>query len=261
MPDLTHASLFTGIGGLDLAAEWAGFQTVAQCEWADYATKVLEKHWPDTPRWRDIRTLTGDDFRAQTGIKGPTVISGGFPCQPHSLSGHRLASNDERDLWDEFARIIREVNPKWVVAENVPGLLSSENGQYFGRILRDLAQMGRDVWWGVFPAHAAGAPFWGERVAIVAAPAGQRRSSMDESIEAQRAEFNLEVLEQKEAGQGDIPFHVEWPVPEPIGEYNRNDDGLSVGVDRLKCLGNAVVPQQFYPIFEAIAGIENGIIT
>ena len=79
---MTHLSLFTGIGGLDLAAEWAGFQTVGQCEWADYPTKVLEKHWPDVPRWRDIRTLTGESFYERTGLRelGPCLGDGGYKC-------------------------------------------------------------------------------------------------------------------------------------------------------------------------------------
>ena len=128
--NLTHLSLFSGIGGLDLAAEMAGFQTVGQCEWADYPTKVLEKHWPDVPKWRDVRKLTGEDFREKTGLKSITVVSGGFPCQPHSLSGKRLASRDKRDLWSELFRVFCETNARWLVGENVPGLLSSENGRF-----------------------------------------------------------------------------------------------------------------------------------
>ncbi len=256
MGKFTHLSLFSGIGGLDLAAEWAGFETVGQCEWADYPTKVLEKHWPDVPRWKDIRTLTGEDFYAKTKIRQPTVVSGGFPCQPHSLAGKRLASADERDMWSELYRVFCETNVKWLVGENVRGLLSSENGRFFGRILRDLADRGCHVWWYCFPAHASGAPFWGERVAIVAKADCERCHCVDQAQKKQPERNHCEDVGWASGGQRYLRFRVARTERDPSGGIERNDYGVPAALDRLRCLGNAVVPQQFYPIFEAIAAIE-----
>lgn len=243
---LTHFSLFTGIGGIDLAAEWAGFETVGQCEFSDYPTKVLEKHWPDVPRWRDVRDVTAESIRKR-GIAEVTVLSGGFPCQPHSLAGKRLASADERDLWGEFARVIREIKPRWVLGENVSGLLSSENGRFFGRVLRDLAECGYNAGWYCYGAETVGAPHERKRAFIVANASSNGLSQSNKYIRV--------VFEEKERYTGTWNGRrMDQPGIERVV------DGVPYQMDRLKCLGNAVVPQQVYPILQAIADIERGLL-
>jgi DNA (cytosine-5)-methyltransferase 1 len=259
---MTHLSLFSGIGGLDIAAEWAGFETVGQCEWADYPTKVLEKHWPDVPRWRDVHDLTATDFTSRTGLKTVDCISGGFPCQPHSIAGKRQASADERDLWPEYRRVIREIKPRWVVAENVPGLLSSEDGRFFRGILRDFADMGFDVGWATFSAASVGAVHRRERMAIIAHTngesgrrifTGQRGEERTRDKEAAIWGGNREWIKQRTGIAAVLPMGGTKLI-KPL--VLRSDDGIPAKLDRNKCLGNSVVPQQFYPIFKAIAELE-----
>ena len=245
---MTHLSLFSGIGGLDLAAEWAGFKTVGQCEWADYPTKVLEKHWPDVPRWRDIRTLTREDFYERTGLRTVDVISGGFPCLPFSVAGKRRGEDDDRYLWPEMLRVIQEIWPAWVVGENVAGIVSMA----LDTVLSDLENLGYSCQAFVIPACAVDAPHRRDRVAVVANDSriGFKRMRW---VREQVCKSRLE--EKVSDGHRDFTLpDTTWWNPEP--NICRVVHGVPARVDRIKCLGNAVVPQQFYPIFRAIADLE-----
>lgn len=247
---LTHLSLFSGIGGLDLAAERAGFRTVGQCEWADYPTKVLEKHWPDVPRWRDIRTLTKESFFERTGLGTVDLISGGFPCQPFSVAGKRRGREDDRYLWPEMLRVIEELQPHWVVGENVSGLVRSA----LADILSDLAQSGYEAGAYSTEARDVGGLFRGQRIAIVAA------SNHRGSIMRRLGKFPPDAEACRNGsyngrGEEELNLWKRWEIESrPYGVAH----GVPHRVDRLRCLGNAVVPQQFYPIFEAIADVEQG---
>lgn len=160
---MTHLSIFSGIGGFDIAAEWAGFETVGQCEIDDFACRVLEKHWPGIPRWRDIRTLTKEGFHEKTGLWTVDVLSGGFPCTPFSCAGKRKGAADDRYLWPEMLRIIRELRPTWVVGENVVGFVSMG----LDDALSDLENEGYSARTFIIPACAVEAPHERKRVFIV----------------------------------------------------------------------------------------------
>lgn len=248
---LTFGSLFAGIGGFDLGFERAGMVCKWQVEKDPFCLKILAKHWPNVERFEDVKEVGKHNLRAVD------VICGGFPCQPHSLAGKRKASEDERDLWGEFARIIGEIKPQWVVAENVSGLLTSENGRFFGRVLRDLAEMGYDAEWSSIEASNFGAPHKRERVFLLAYPAGKRRNILHDKKNVILQGNGISNFVQsgyrwERKNGGHSPEYVGWDVTPPVrGSY----DGIPAELDepkhRLKSLGNAVVPQ----VAEFIGGL------
>lgn len=162
----TVGSLFTGIGGIDLAFQQAGFEIVYQVENNDYCQQVLQKHWPTVTRYGDI-------FGIDT-LPTVDVMAGGFPCQPVSNAGQQRGTADERWLWPEFLRLIRQSRPAVVFLENVPGLRTNDSGNTFRSILWQLAESGYDAQWAHLRASDAGAPHKRERVFIVAYAANGR---------------------------------------------------------------------------------------
>jgi DNA (cytosine-5)-methyltransferase 1 len=161
---MRHGSLFSGIGGFDLAAEWMGWENVFHCEWNEFGQKVLNYYWPKAECFKDI---TKSDFTKYNGTID--IISGGFPCQPYSVAGKRKGKEDERHLWPEMLRTIREVQPRWIVGENVPGLVNWERGLVLNEIKTDLENEGFTMFPPVIiPACAKDAPHRRDRLWIIA---------------------------------------------------------------------------------------------
>lgn len=160
---ITHASLFSGIGGFDLAAEWAKWTNVFNCEIDPFCRKILKYHFPNAIQYEDIKTT---DF---TGWRGKIdVLTGGFPCQPFSTAGKRKGTADNRYLWPEMLRAIREIKPRWVVGENVLGIVSWDGGMVFEQVQSDLEAEGYEVQAFILPACAVDAPHRRDRTWFVA---------------------------------------------------------------------------------------------
>lgn len=268
--------LFSGIGGFSLGLERAGMRTVAFCEIEPFCRAVLAQHWPEVPIYDDVRTLTADTLR-RDGIT-VDVICGGFPCQDVSTAGMRAGLEGERSgLWAEYGRLIGEVRPKFAIVENVTGLLSLG----FGNVLGDLAALGYDAVWDCIPACAVGAPHSRDRVWIVAHTTNCIRRTNGRSLAGGEGSGETEAREwpvwEGNGRSGDDGFAArsaavadaksdrwapkgQWPeaghadgshqlqlgwethwITEP--DVGRVADGVPARVDRLRGLGNAVVPQ------------------
>lgn len=251
-------SLFAGIGGFDLGLERAGMECVAQVEIDDFCQKVLAKHWPDVPKFKDVRDV------GKHNLSTADLICGGFPCQDVSLIGKKAGLNGKRStLWSEFHRIICEVCPRWVIIENVLGLLSSDNGGFFRKILRELSESGYDVTWDVIPGYAVGSPQQRERVFIIAHSTSNDRLSLGNDdlfakVKANMAEYFRFTGSVTWNGIGidrADPFTYTRAFPEPV--FFRVANGISHRMDgRLKSTGNAVIPQVAELIGRAIMETE-----
>ncbi|MDX9689746.1 MAG: DNA cytosine methyltransferase [Alphaproteobacteria bacterium] len=288
--------LFSGIGGFSLGLEAAGMRTVAFCEIEPYCRAVLRGHWPDVPIHEDVRTLDGARYRGAVEL-----ICGGYPCQPFSMAGRRRGEEDERHLWPQMYRLVREIRPRWVVAENVAGHISLG----FDEVAASLEAEGFTVWPFIIPACAVGAPHRRDRIWIIAhvkhngsSLANTRRSGLHERWGTPHAEREMpeprrmggdglsvgigaeaETLADPECqrlsrqrkyeqsrcatphGQGKAtrPEHgrvgEQWSIEPDVG---RVAYGVSNRVERLRALGNAVVPQIPYLIGRAILQHERG---
>lgn len=273
---MNHASLFTGIGGFDLAAEWMGWNNVFQVEIDPFCTKVLEKNFPNAKRYGDIKQFDGKPYRGTID-----VLTGGFPCQPYSIAGKRKGKEDDRHLWPEMLRIIGEIQPCFVVGENVGGIVSWSGGMVFNEVQTQLENEGYEVQPIVLPACAKNAPHRRDRVWFIAHNnrigvlhgANEKQSTKtrqqtlnganghntainpnDRSKRIQRI-IQEEVQELRGIQRGeDIGILAAWGERSDLSTpvICRNYDGIPNGVDRIKSLGNAIVPQVAYEIFKAL---------
>ena len=228
---LTVGSLFSGIGGLDLGLERAGMRVIWQSEIDPYACKVLAKHWPEVPNLGDIKRINFAD------VVRPDVICGGYPCQPFSTAGFRRGEHDPRHLWPYVREAISALRPRYAILENVRGHLSLGGLSVLG----DLAALGYNAEWHIIRASAIGASHRRERLVIVAYPNDPRRDRGDTDRSAsQAARFWDAVYEPSNASDCARIPRGRWI---PFANVDRATDGVPARVDRLRGLGNAVVPQ------------------
>jgi DNA (cytosine-5)-methyltransferase 1 len=268
---MRFGSLFTGIGGIDLGLERAGMECAWQVENDPYCIKVLEKHWPNTWRYEDVKQIHGlvahpnsqwsqpsarktvsggQDTKTPYSQSGsgsgagpalcttgeraecsdclPTVdlLAGGFPCQPHSVAGRRRGAEDDRNLWPEYLRLIRETRPRYVIAENVLGIVST----YIDTVLSDLEGESYTCWAFNIPACAFDAPHRRERIFIVANADGTGRQEWEKQTAKTVQRINTNY---RETG-------THWTTEPDVG---RVAHGVPRRIHRLRGLGNAVVPQ------------------
>ena len=291
---MTHGSLFSGIGGFDLAAEWVGWENLFHCEWNEFGQKVLKYYWPNAESFTDITKTNFSKYENKIDI-----LTGGFPCQPYSTAGKRRGKEDERHLWPEMLRAIREIRPRWIVGENVFGLINWSEGLVFHEVQTDLEAAGYEVQPFVLPAAAVNAPHRRDRVWFIAHAVSECYGSNKlPSIRSKNAKASgkgaqtfhndagsngfkgaathtkskrfqksekigkLEGIRFEQSNKGN--YWQRFPTQSPLCTRN---DGLSNRLDRItfskwrnetiKAAGNAICPQVALQIFNAINEYEN----
>lgn len=215
---MRHGSLFSGIGGFDLAAEWMGWENVFHCEWNKFGQTILKGHWPGAKSYEDIKKT---DFTIWRG--GVDVLSGGFPCQPYSTAGKRLGKEDERHLWPQMLRAIREISPRWVVGENVRGLTNWNEGVVFDEVQADLEAEGYEVLPFLLPACAVNAPHRRDRIWFIAFKNTNRNGWDGKQREIQSGERKF-----GDFGTGNNE-RLRADNEETINASNPNSDGFNGG--------------------------------
>lgn len=281
----THLGLFEGIGGFSLAAKWMGWETLAWCEWNEFGQKVLSHHFPEAEGFGDI---TKSDFTKYANRID--ILTGGFPCQPYSVAGKRKGKEDERHLWPEMLRAIREIRPTYIVGENVSGIVNWNGGLVFNEVQTDLENEGYETIPFILPACAKNAPHKRERVWFIAtnsqswrlerqrefaktkgAEREERTICFDERISCNISSNTNSIGQTKRCKQfepnrkgqfGSISDENDWsnwPTQPPI--CSRNDgfpeglDGITISkwkTESIKAYGNAIVPQVAFEIFKAV---------
>lgn len=245
---ITVGSLFSGAGLCDYGFEQAGFTHRWFCEIAEYPRSVLQTRWPGVPIYDDVREIDGS--------KTPKVdvLSGGFPCQDVSTGGKRagIKEGTRSGLWFEFRRIIQEMQPSWVVIENVRGLLSCG----IEIVLEDLAAIGYDAEWQVLPAVLFGAPHLRERVFIVAYPHNNKYGDAPRVFTEKRRNMAKHFQSDRKTMWNGVQLDRTGELPRgpalPLPRVHRVADGSSKALDRLRCLGNGIVPAQSRFVAEMI---------
>ena len=290
---MNHASLFSGIGGFDLAAEWMGWRNVFHVERDPFCQRVLAYHFPNSQPFDDVTTFDGRPWRGRVDI-----LSGGFPCQPYSTAGKRLGKDDERHLWPEMRRIISEIAPTFVVGENVRGLINWNGGLVFEEVCVDLEALGYDVWTGIIPAAGVGAPHRRDRIWFVANAESDGITADFDKRGAQKLHNRAEIRDriaadgqighaantdhkrsQRSAQNGNIArggaqrdqfiagcVRTKWQVFPTQPPICGGDDGLPRELDgitfskwrneSIKAYGNAIVPQVAYQLFRALCDVK-----